>query len=90
MTTPSFEDWKELYLFVSNELPELAEFKDVLKHGEYEVCVLVKLGFAPSEISTLTGRKLSDIANVRKRLLVKLANREGSAKDFDNYIKTEF
>lgn len=52
--------------------------------------MLVKLGFAPSEISTLTGRKLSDIANVRKRLLVKLANREGSAKDFDNYIKTEF
>ncbi len=90
MAPPSFEDWKDLYLYVSKEIPELAEFKDVLNNGEYEVCVLVRLGFAPSEISVLTGRKLSDIANIRKRLLVKIANREGSAKDFDNYMREEF
>lgn len=90
MSPPSFEDWKDLYIYVSKEIPELAEFKDVLKNGEYEVCVLVRLGFAPSEISTLTGRKLSDIANIRKRLLLKIANREGSAKDFDNYMREEF
>lgn len=89
MCPPAFEDWKNLYLYVSKELPELAEFKDVLKNGEYEVCVLVRLGFAPSEISTLTGRKLSDIANIRKRLLLKIANRDGSAKDFDNYVREE-
>lgn len=85
-----FDDWKELYKFVSKELPELAEYKDTLKNGEYEICVLVRLGFAPSEIGILTGRKLSDIANIRKRLLLKLSNREGSAKDFDVYMKEEF
>lgn len=90
MTPPSFDDWKDLYLYVLKELPELAEFKEILKNGEYEVCVLVRQGFAPSEIRTLTGRKLSDIANIRKRLLVKIANREGSAKDFDNYMREEF
>ena len=84
------DDWKELYKFVSKELPELAEYKDTLKNGEYEICVLVRLGFAPSEIGILTGRKLSDIANIRKRLLLKLSNREGSAKDFDIYMKEEF
>ena len=57
----------------------------------YKKCsVLVRLGFAPSEIGILTGRKLSDIANIRKRLLLKLSNREGSAKDFDIYMKEEF
>lgn len=90
MASPAFEDWKELYKFVSKELPELAEYKDTLKNGEYEICVLVRLGFAPSEIGILTGRKLSDIANIRKRLLLKLSNREGSAKDFDIYMKEEF
>lgn len=90
MASPAFDDWKELYKFVSKELPELAEYKDTLKNGEYEICVLVRLGFAPSEIGILTGRKLSDIANIRKRLLLKLSNREGSAKDFDVYMKEEF
>ena len=90
MASPTFNEWKDLYKFVSKELPELAEYKDTLKNGEYEICVLVRLGFAPSEIGILTGRKLSDVANIRKRLLLKLANREGSAKDFDIYMKEEF
>lgn len=43
MASPAFDDWKELYKFVSKELPELAEYKDTLKNGEYEICVLVRL-----------------------------------------------
>ena len=50
--------------------------------------MLVRAGFTPSDICTLTGTSKSYIANVRKRLFTKLTGRNGSSKDFDMYINS--
>ena len=55
---------------------------------EYELCLLVKLGFAPSQINMLTGRSLQDIANIRKRMYNRITGKDGSSRDFDRYIKS--
>ena len=73
-------------LFDSHE--KISRLKAVLSESEYELCLLVKLGFAPSQISLLTGRSRSDITNIRKRLYNRITGKNGTSKDFDRYIKS--
>ena len=73
-------------LFDSHE--KISRLKAVLSESEYELCLLVKLGFAPSQISLLTGRSRSDITNIRKRLYNRITGKDGTSKDFDRYIKS--
>lgn len=58
-----------------------------LKSVEYLVCLLVKIGFTPSEVAVLTARSKSDVANIRKRLMLKMTGHDGSSKEFDEFIK---
>ena len=84
--TMSGEERKMLIsLFDSYE--EISRLKAVLSESEYELCLLVKLGFAPSQINMLTGRSLQDIANIRKRMYNRITGKDGSSRDFDRYIK---
>ena len=73
-------------LFDSHE--KISRLKAVLSESEYELCLLVKLGFAPSQISLLTGRSLQDIANIRKRMYNRITGKDGSSRDFDKFIKS--
>ena len=85
--TMSGEERKMLIsLFDSYE--EISRLKAVLSESEYELCLLVKLGFAPSQISLLTGRSLQDIANIRKRMYNRITGKDGSSRDFDKFIKS--
>ena len=85
--TMSGEERKMLIsLFDSYE--KISRLKAVLSESEYELCLLVKLGFAPSQISLLTGRSLQDIANIRKRMYNRITGKDGSSRDFDRYIKS--
>lgn len=65
-----------------------AKKQNIVNEHEYQVCMLVRAGFTPSDICTLTGTSKSYIANVRKRLFTKLTGRDGSSKDFDAYINS--
>ena len=67
---------------------EISRLKAVLSESEYELCLLVKLGFAPSQINMLTGRSLQDIANIRKRMYNRITGKDGSSRDFDKFIKS--
>ena len=85
--TMSGEERKMLIsLFDSYE--EISRLKAVLSESEYELCLLVKLGFAPSQINMLTGRSLQDIANIRKRMYNRITGKDGSSRDFDRYVKS--
>ena len=85
--TMSGEERKMLIsLFDSYE--KISRLKAVLSESEYELCLLVKLGFAPSQINMLTGRSLQDIANIRKRMYNRITGKDGSSRDFDRYIKS--
>ena len=61
--------------------------KDKLSELEYEVCMLIRVGFSPSAICKLTGITDGYVANIRKRLLKKVFGvDQGQPKDFDKQV----
>lgn len=89
---PSTENWESLKRFINDVYPTFeatlyAQHK--ISTIEYHVCLLLKLGFLPKEISILTCRSIEAITSIRRRLSQKLLNAEQpSPKLLDNYIKT--
>ena len=85
---PSYEDWHALYPLVEEYWPKLAECRKDISDVEYQICILTKLGLRASDIAHLTHNSSSNITNIRTRLLAKLFDMEGGAKDFDMQIKS--
>lgn len=79
-------DWANLEETVEKLVSGFAGLKQKLKPKEYQICLLVKLHFSPSTISSFIGTSLSDISNSRRRMLAKVCGTSGKGKDFDNYI----
>lgn len=67
--------------------PALHRLLSQLSSKEQLVCLLTVHGFLPTEIATLTISTPQAITNTRVRLLKKLFNQTGGAKDFDTAIK---
>lgn len=84
MTKEEMSLLKELFA----DEKQFNRIENIVNEHEYQVCMLVRTGFTPSDICTLTGTSKSYIANVRKRLFTKLTGRDGSSKDFDAYINS--
>ena len=59
-----------------------------LNAKEQSVCLLIRHNFQPTEIATLTISTPQTITNTRVRLLKKLFNETGGAKDFDTKLRT--
>lgn len=89
-TAASKYEWSELFSFVSQRLHSLYSLKPMLTQLEFEITILVKLGFIPSEIAMITGNSMSNISNVRKRLYTKMTGKQGTSKSFDEYVKSSF
>ena len=70
--------------------PELRELMSPLNVKEQQVCLLTAHSFLPTEIANLTISTPQAITNTRVRLLKKLFNGTGGAKDFDIAIKEYF
>lgn len=83
----SSNDWSVLEETMEDIIPGVIAIKRKTKPKEYHICLLIRLSFSPSTISNLTNCSLPDISNIRKRLLKKLCGKEGSAKDFDDFIR---
>ena len=79
---------RKMLISLFDSYEEISRLKAVLSESEYELCLLVKLGFAPSQINMLTGRSLQDIANIRKRMYNRITGKDGSSRDFDKFIKS--
>lgn len=82
---PQEEDWTELYAMGKPFLATLRQYPLSIK--EINICMLSKLGFAPSEIAVLTSSSPQAITNSRIRLHTKLFKTKGGAKDFDSRIR---
>lgn len=67
--------------------PGLQDLLTELNPKEQMVCLLTIHSFLPSEIATLTISTPQAITNTRVRLLKKLFDETGGAKDFDSAIK---
>ena len=83
------EEWKELdrqlkvvYPNFSNSLYALYN----LSATEYQVCMLLKIRTKPVEIAAVLNKDKSTISSIRTRLCKKVLGREGSGKDWDEFI----
>ncbi len=89
---PTLNDWDEM----EDMLSELdAHFLEWLNKREahictkeYRLCVLIRLGFIPTEMAILLATSRSNVTNMRSRLTEKLFDKKGSAAYFDNLIST--
>lgn len=86
----SIADNKSLKALINDYIPE---FYSIVNDGtcaltelEYQVCMLIRVHFSPSEICKLTGISDGYVSNIRKRLLKKVFHIEGAPKEFDRKI----
>ena len=88
-TTIKPAEWKDLeqrlkviYPHFSSSLYGLYN----LSPTEYQVCLLIKIHTAPIEIASVLCKDKSTISSIRKRLYKKVFDKEGSGKDWDEFI----
>lgn len=88
-TKPNEEDWEKLIRMVEDTLPSfkpIVRGKSRVEGDDYRVCVLVRLGFTPTKVCSVTEKNYDYVTKVRKRLLKKIFHIDGHAKDFDSMI----
>ena len=73
---------KKIYPGFSSQLRSLYSMSEL----EYQVCLLVKLRMAPTEIALVLSRDASTISTVRSRLYKKVFGRKGGAREWDEFI----
>lgn len=83
------DEWKNLRMTVEEIYPNFyRKLNDnmPLSEKEYRTCLLIKCGFSPSAISNLLGMSPSYSTQMRKHLMKKVFNIDGSASHFDKII----
>ena len=88
---PSFSEWMQLRTLMNEKCPgfyaELVE-KHKLTLADYDMCILMRLRFKPSQISRLTGWKPSTITSKRHRIFKKIFGKEDEENDFLDYLNS--
>jgi hypothetical protein len=88
--SPTAQDWDDLRTWANKTISNFYSFfisEHSLNNAEYEICILTRLGFSPSEISALKGYDKSSISTARRRIVEKITGEEGSAKMLDEIVK---
>lgn len=87
---PNLDDWNDLRDLVEREIPSFSKKLNTEKYTltdlEYDVCLLIRVQIQLSDIAKLKQCTQSYITNIRKKLLLRIFNREGSADEFDDEI----
>ena len=73
---------KTVYPGFTAQLQSLYPMSDV----EYHTCLLIKLRIPTKDIAAVLAREANTISSLRKRLYKKVFDREGGAKDWDDFI----
>ena len=73
---------KKVYPGFSSQLRNLHAMSEL----ENQVCLLIKLRVAPSDIAVVLARDASTISTVRSRLYKKVFGRKGGAREWDEFI----
>ena len=85
----NLKDWYRIFDLIDSFYPH---FRDTLyslcriSEIEIKVCVLIKIGFTPTEIAILTSSSKSNISSIRSRLYTKIFKKTGVSKDLDDFI----
>ena len=87
---PALDDWKELRLLLSAELPAFHDCLNsdgrMLSDFEYDVCMLIKIQISSSGIAKLKQCTPAHVTKTRKAIYQKLFNKKGRANELDEYI----
>jgi tetratricopeptide (TPR) repeat protein len=87
---PTYKDWTDLKDWMNSTFPEFHDFfviQHSLQDKDYEICILTRFGFLPSDIGVLMGYDKSSISVYRRRIVEKITGKEGSAKMLDEIVK---
>ena len=83
------DDWltiesqiRKVYPGFSSQLRNLHTMSEL----EYQVCLLVKLRIAPSDMAVVLARDASTISTVRSRLYKKVFGQKGGAREWDEFL----
>lgn len=83
------EDWHNIesqlmkvYPGFSSQLRGLYTMSEL----EYQVCLLIKLRIAPSDMAAVLARDASTISTVRSRLYRKVFGQKGGAREWDEFV----
>jgi len=86
----SQDDFRKLHSLINQEIPHFYTTVNgqgyVLSAIEYDVTLLIRTRFSPTDIHKLTGLSSGYISNMRIRLLSKIYGIKGSTKDYDQHI----
>ena len=83
------EEWKELEHQLKVVYPNFSSSLYGLYHlsdTEFQVCLLTKVRISPKDIATVLNKERSTVSSIRKRLYKKVLGKEGSGKDWDEFI----
>jgi len=85
----SSEALRQLFLTISQKIPAFEQrLKEVYSptETEWQICMLIKVGFTPSDIALLANKTPSAISAIRSRLYMKTFQRKGSPAEWDDFI----
>ncbi|MBR1520675.1 MAG: hypothetical protein IJ635_05500 [Bacteroidaceae bacterium] len=83
------QDWKELEHQLKVVYPNFSSSLYGLYHlsdTEFQVCMLTKIRTSPKDISEVLNKDKSSVSSIRKRLYKKVFGKEGSGKEWDEFI----
>jgi DNA-binding CsgD family transcriptional regulator len=86
---PSLQDWHALREMMEKEIPSFhatLNQREPLQQDEYDMCVLIRLRFRPTDIAKLLGISKANVTTKRSRMLKKITGKEGTAKDLDHFL----
>ena len=85
------EEWDALATMVDEQLPTFRPtiygLCPDIKKSNYQICMLVRLHFRPSEIATLIRRSQPYVTVNRRRMLTKFFREHGNGAEFDRRIR---
>lgn len=90
LSTLEVNDWKELEKLLFDEFPsfklKMMAVKNSILIDDYQLCLLARVRFTPSENGNILGVKPSNVTMKRKRMLNALFDKIGNAKEFDKLL----
>lgn len=83
------EEWQSIESHIKKVYPGfISQLRNLypMSELEFQVCLLIKLRIAPSDIASILARDTSTISTVRSRLYKKVFGKKGGTKEWDDFI----
>lgn len=88
---PTYEEWEQIGSKIFLCYPGFKEFlsrhEPLINEKEYKTCLLIRIGFKPTNIGLMLGVSSSYITELRSKMLQKLFGMSGTSKMFDKLIR---